>query len=275
MESSDLSNVSCLQEPSTLTKEGGYSHLESSGAGKYPTNGAIRRNLYYVTQDLCDFNFLIEDYYPVDVDEDGTELYFSSGMLLIDPEFSPTCSWVDILRTAQRSGADSVLLVNEGDPIEDPWWNTSFYWDRPLDDIYVPIFIISQEDANSLKRVLTDGEDVLAEMAFGVPEPERPVQLHLVLDPTDDFALSFLSNFGYFLNAFEEIQLSYDFYMYGGSDYGCTSKSSPCESDCTNGGLYCATVPARVESKGVHGSDIVAEILRQDCIRKAYDDPTL
>lgn len=182
-----------------------------------------------------------------------------------------------------------VVIENQSAETEGTMWSMSSNGDDR--DVSIPVIGIHEEDGqeilNMLNRVgeekdheeirklLKQRENVLAEISFDVPDPESNILLDVLLDPSERSTGFLLTSVHLreLMDVFDDLVITTRHFMYDGAEFGCTKtpRNDECTTQCTNNGRYCAVVPYDAAGQGVHGADVVAEILRRDCIQNNYD----
>mmetsp|Transcript_16742 Transcript_16742/g.23269 ORF Transcript_16742/g.23269 Transcript_16742/m.23269 type:complete len:513 (+) Transcript_16742:62-1600(+) len=271
--------------PHDLMKSGGYDHREAL-FGVPPYGGSIQQNVYYANSDLCDPNVDTRAGFPErPKDENGNQLPWPSPYILMVDRGG--CTFVIKVRNAQRSGAagviiaDNTCLCSAGDAcISEPGVDCETQEPYMADDgsgsdISIPSFLMFKQDADPVKKVLTDNKMVRLEMAWALPQPDSRVEYELWTTPTDMISREFQRQFKDAAVALgKHAYFTPHMYIYDGVMSGCRMSDGTdlCYNLCTNDGRYCATDPDNDLDKGISGADVVTESLRRICIWKVYGE---
>mmetsp|Transcript_712 Transcript_712/g.1063 ORF Transcript_712/g.1063 Transcript_712/m.1063 type:complete len:515 (-) Transcript_712:210-1754(-) len=268
--------------PQALFQEGGYEHREAL-FGVPPYGGSISQMVYYADSDLCDSNVDTRKGFPIrGVDDAGVMLPWPSPYILMVDRGS--CTFVQKVRNAQRSGAaavviaDTTCLCSMGDLCQDS--NAECEPREPLmaddgsgADITIPSFLMFKQDADKVKAQLRSNSMVQMEMGWSLPSPDNRVEYDLWTTPTDLVVRDFMQTYKEAAVALgNRAYFTPHMYIYDGMLSNCQGDDgeNQCYNLCTNNGRYCATDPDNNLDKGISGADVVVESLRRLCIWKVY-----
>jgi len=197
-----------------------------------------------------------------------------------------SCTFVQKVRNAQRSGAaaviiaDDVCLCSDGDQCSptnplDPCQSGEPIMadDGSGSDISIPSFLMFKKDADEVKAQVRANNPVQMEMAWNLPTPDDRVEYDLWTVPSDKVSQDFLKTFKSAATSLgSHAYFSPHMYIYDGVKSRCRGQDgqSMCYNLCTNHGRYCATDPDNDLDKGISGADVVTESLRRMCIWNHY-----
>lgn len=281
-----LENVSSRLQfhvPHTLFKDGGYEHREAL-FGIPPYGGSIAQNVYYADSELCDLSDTNRGYPTRERDPETNLLkpWQPPYVLMVD---RGTCSFVQKVRNAQRSGASGVLIADNVCLCTDEECKRS--QDKAADcevaepimaddgsggDVSIPSFLMFKADADRIKEQLKMNQVVQVEMQWSLPTPDDRVEYELWTTPTDEVSREFLKNFRDVAVALgDRAYFTPNMFIHDGKKNKCVgSGGNLCNNLCSNGGRYCATDPDYDINHGVSGFDVVKESLRRICIWNKY-----
>jgi len=270
--------------PHSLFKEEGYAHREAL-FGIPPYGGSIYQPVYYADSDLCDPNVDTRKGYPIrPTGSDGKMGPWPSPYILMVDRGS--CTFVQKVRNAQRSGAAAVIIAddvclcsdgdscsptNPGDPCQSG--EPIMADDGSGTDISIPSFLMFKKDADQVKAQVKANNPVQMEMAWNLPTPDDRVEYDLWTVPSDKVSQDFQKTFKTAAKALgSHAYFSPHMYIYDGVKSRCRGQDgqSMCYNLCTNHGRYCATDPDNDLDKGISGADVVTESLRRMCIWNHY-----
>jgi len=198
-----------------------------------------------------------------------------------------SCTFVQKVRNAQRSGAagviiaDNLCLCHDADCVSanaDTTCQTSepiMADDGSGSDITIPSFLMFKKDADEVKAELRANNMVQIEMTWKLPRPDDRVEYDLWTVPTEIASRDFFKDFkSAALKLGDRAYFSPHMYIYDGIKSGCQGPNgvNQCYNLCTNNGRYCATDPDNNLDKGISGADVVRESLRRICIWKHYGE---
>lgn len=274
-----------IHVPKSLNKPGGYEHREAL-FGIPPYGGSIAQNLYYASDDLCDFASVdTHAGYPIRAmdEESGVMLPWQSPYILMLDRGG--CTFVQKVRNAQRLGAagaiiaDNTCLCYAGDTCHsDPGKDCEerepiMADDGSGSDISIPSFLMFKQDADIVKAEVMANHPVRLEMTWALPNPDDRVEYELWTTPTDVISKDFLKEFKEAAVALgKRAYFTPQMYIYDGIRSGCQGLNgeNDCYNLCTNNGRYCATDPDNDLDRGISGADVVKESLRRKCIWQKY-----
>lgn len=267
-----------------MFKEEGYAHREAL-FGIPPYGGSIYQPVYYADSDLCDPNVDTRKGYPIrPTGSDGKMGPWPSPYILMVDRGS--CTFVQKVRNAQRSGAAAVIIAddvclcsdgdscsptNPGDPCQSG--EPIMADDGSGTDISIPSFLMFKKDADQVKAQVKANNPVQMEMAWNLPTPDDRVEYDLWTVPSDKVSQDFQKTFKTAAKALgSHAYFSPHMYIYDGVKSRCRGQDgqSMCYNLCTNHGRYCATDPDNDLDKGISGADVVTESLRRMCIWNHY-----
>jgi hypothetical protein len=265
-------------------KDNGYDHRDAL-FGAPPYGGSIAQQVYYADSNLCDANVDKRRGYPERSVKDGQmEPWQSPFILLVD---RGDCTFVQKVRNAQRAGAAAVLIADNTCLCSDAVCIEQTSFDISLceaaepimaddgsgADITIPSFLIFKQDADPIKTVLRQNQQVRVEMKFSIPasDPNSRVTYDLWTSPVDVVSRPFQRSFQ---NAAVALgaQFTPHMYVYDGVQAGCQGDrgEDECLNLCTNSGKYCTNDPDEDIVRGSSGADVVEESLRRLCVWKVY-----
>uniref|UniRef100_A0A6V1XHF6 Uncharacterized protein n=1 Tax=Heterosigma akashiwo TaxID=2829 RepID=A0A6V1XHF6_HETAK len=260
-----------MQIPASLEREGGYAHQQAL-FGKPSYGGSISLQLFYTNSALCE---------GADADptkwKRNTDNKEAPFILMAD---RGDCTFVSKVRRAQHAGAAGVLIADNKCLCGDAAC-TSQEACEPLEpimaddgsgaDITIPAFLMKKVDADLVKGQILQGQLVVAEMSWALPNPDDRVEWDLWTTAIDDGAQTFKQDFEVVTSKLgPRAYFTPHYVVYDGNELRCTTASDKCGNLCTNQGRYCLPDPDNDRHKGISGADVVEENLRQLCIWRAY-----
>lgn len=172
------------------------------------------------------------------------------------------CTFVQKVRDAENVAANAVVIVNSDDS-----HRLTMADDGTGRNIGIPSVLISRSEGLRLENSIQLNTKIMVEMSWSMPHPDNHVEWELWTSSDDRNAASFVSEFIQPALALgQSVSFKPNYGIIDGSWYGCDTPSSPCQTQCTNGGRYCAEDPEHDLEHGSDGRDIVRENLRQMCI---------
>jgi len=267
------------QSPESLAKKGGYD-LEVSLFG--PPNffglSNITANVYYADSDLCDSNDLDSSMgYPIREMFDDDDNANAPFILMVD---RGSCTFVQKVRNAQSIGAHAVVIADNtclcdvGDlctleNVECEQKPAILADDGSGGDIAIPSFLMLKQDADRIKQVLKENQNVVVAIDFIQPEKADRVEYELWMSPTDIVSREFILGFKETAEALRgHARFTPRVWIFDGIMSGCQGADgqNECFNLCINNGRYCATDPDDDLDSGLSGADVVIESLHWLCI---------
>ncbi|ESQ33748.1 hypothetical protein EUTSA_v10007059mg [Eutrema salsugineum] len=179
----------------------------------------------------------------------------------------------------QQSGAAAVLVADNVDEplitMDSP--EESKEADEFIEKISIPSALIDLSFANTLKKALKNGEEVVLKIDWSesLPHPDERVEYELWTNTNDecgarcDEQMNFVKNFKGHAQILEKG--GYSLFTPHYITWFCPKdyvSSNQCKSQCINQGRYCAPDPEQDFGDGYDGKDIVFENLRQLCVHR-------
>ncbi|KAJ4838721.1 Vacuolar-sorting receptor 6 [Turnera subulata] len=215
---------------------------------------------------------------------DGDRPFRSKGsrpiILLVD---RGECYFALKAWNAQQGGAAAVLVADSVDEplitMDSPEENNDA--DGYIERIGIPSALIEKSFADSLKKALKNGDDVVIKMDWreSMPHPDQRVEYELWTNSNDecgtrcDEQMSFVKNYKGHAQILE--RGGYTLFTPHYITWYCPQAfklSSQCKSQCINHGRYCAPDPEQDFGEGYEGKDVVFENLRQLCVHRVANE---